>query len=380
MAKKSQQSALKTFLSHPFPGVRLEKPKGQSLAVTLGRPGLLSKTFTKNRSEAEPDLASTEMTPQQRQRHLGLGRSKAERLWLKGADRIEAGDHQGALECFEQALERDPSLTDALLGIHLVDPLRPGLLEGMLEGIDRFGDCRDRFGRRLYSFYQPLAFASVRLELADDVRRARAKELSLAGDHEDAEQLLGGCIDCPLTEMGWARLHFARADWERCLQVLQSIGIASGELGLDLLLFRGICLRNLGMLSPAVEALTAAVNDAERQALGRMARYERAVAYELAGELDQARVELEAIYAEDVTYRDVAQRLAALNARTAEQQGTGNQVATPQATREPIAEATGELAEAPADEDPFEAIVRSLESGQLADDPDLPDNRAGEGL
>jgi len=289
---------------------------------------------------------------------------KNDRLWERGARALTDGDRDLARESFSAVLERDPEYADALLGLHILDPSTPGLLERMVAAIGRFGEARDRFGIRLHSHYRPLAFAFETLELADDLRRARARELSLAGESAAAATLIDATTACPLSTIAEIGLAFDSGDWQQCLALIQGVGELGGELGLDLLIYRGLALRNLGLMTPAIDSFEIAIARGTPQ-IRRFASYERAVVLELSDRDTEAQAAFAELYAEDVSYRDVADRVVGAAARKqAEQEGSPE---------------TGFNGETHPNDDPdpdsFDAIVAGIEAGLLADDPDLPDNR-----
>ena len=87
--------------------------------------------------------------------------------------------------------------------------------------------------------------------------------------------------------------------------------VNDGDLGVELLHLRASALVGLGQHAGAFEvfkaALAKAAGDPE---LLKVAGYDRAIAYQMAGQVAKSRADLERIYAMDSAYRDVAERLS----------------------------------------------------------------------
>jgi len=83
------------------------------------------------------------------------------------------------------------------------------------------------------------------------------------------------------------------------------------DLHAALLLYKGMALHRLGLLTAARDTLTAALRRKKDRSdeLLRAIRYQRALVYDALGRSTRARSELGKVYAEDPGYEDVAQRL-----------------------------------------------------------------------
>src|SRR3990167_2271151 len=110
-----------------------------------------------------------------------LAQRKAEKLWRAGHRAWLEGQPQEAQSRWQQALDKDPTMADAMLGLYSLDDTQIDLLQSMLIHLDRFGKTREKFHLPLYGYYYPAAFMLERLETADDLRRAWALILGQRG-------------------------------------------------------------------------------------------------------------------------------------------------------------------------------------------------------
>lgn len=83
------------------------------------------------------------------------------------------------------------------------------------------------------------------------------------------------------------------------------------EIHAALMLYRGRALRQLGLLTPARNILTAALRrkKGRSEELLRYLRYERALVYEGLGQKSRSRAEFETLYVDAADFEDVAERL-----------------------------------------------------------------------
>lgn len=275
------------------------------------------------------------------------------RAWLLG-NTSEAEHH------WHDAVLLDPQLADAHLGLYLVRGDDDSLLK-LAVNADRLGETRGGF-ESLPATYRPIAFTPVPLRSSDDARLAWAVRLASV-DTALACRWLGGCSDlgssCAIAVS--AMIAMEERDYERAIDLYQQVIELDETLRCDAYLSLGICMLALGRHTGAAWALAGAAEKATRDRQRLYARYRRAEALELAGEPALARAELELIYAEATDYRDVADRLRAkvgFDSSGSDQRGYGHQIAPPAL-----------------DDTAWRAIVNSIESGLVADDPALPDNR-----
>ena len=90
-----------------------------------------------------------------------------------------------------------------------------------------------------------------------------------------------------------------------------SFSIASPQYQVRCLEMIGLCFLKQNQPGLAIKQLTkglTAISGEEREALG--IRYNLGLAYEMAGDLEKAKGAFEDVYVEDVTFRDVAEKLA----------------------------------------------------------------------
>lgn len=109
-----------------------------------------------------------------------------------------------------------------------------------------------------------------------------------------------------------ADLLFSDDDFEGVVEAATSIG-NDDDIGVGLLHLRAAALSALGHQTAAFDAFREALAKTANRDPSLLAtvRYDRALAYEQAGQKGRARADLERLYAADPSYRDVRSRLAA---------------------------------------------------------------------
>src|SRR5688500_16319310 len=80
-------------------------------------------------------------------------RGVAEQAWLRGMDAYVAGEYGNAELEFRTAVDHDPGMADAWLGLHALKVDVAGAVVAMQRHRDRFGEQRLRYGRPLNSWY-----------------------------------------------------------------------------------------------------------------------------------------------------------------------------------------------------------------------------------
>lgn len=245
-----------------------------------------------------------------------------ERALVEGLKAMVQNNEDEALEHFEAGRE----LADAhwLAGIlrlkrkHFNDA--EAHLRYCLRHVGSLGEHLDKYG------VVPTTSLAITPEVTAHIQpRARGTLLALAevdqarGDLDSArvclEELRRDHPDDPVVVLSLAEI-LLECDDDRS-DAAKAIVRMTGDLDNDtpvhaaLLLYKGRALRELGLNDAAFRTLTVAFRrkkDRDPELL-RAIRYERALAYEDAGRNSRARSELEAIYADDPDYEDVAKRL-----------------------------------------------------------------------
>ncbi|SFM99447.1 DUF4236 domain-containing protein [Thermodesulforhabdus norvegica] len=245
-----------------------------------------------------------------------------EEALVDGCRELIRGNEDKALEHFERALH----LADcACLAGFLA--LKKGRLQKAADYLTMAAEKHDRLGRHL-SRYGISAVTSFPItdEVTVHVRPdLRGVLLGLVEVYQRQERWKDAIVclerlrelepDDVVVRLSLAELLLAAhpGDKDACRRV---VSLAEG-IGNDtpvhtaLLLYKARALRGLGLLTAALETLTAALRrkKGRSEELLRALRYERALVYEELGRLRRARSELEKLYAEDPDYEDVAARL-----------------------------------------------------------------------
>jgi tetratricopeptide (TPR) repeat protein len=135
------------------------------------------------------------------------------------------------------------------------------------------------------------------------------------GNAERAIRLLeslGSISPDPVFALSLADLYTQTSAWQDVVRVSDGLGNVD-DLTCNVLCFRSRAFRELGINDGALESARQALTSRSRNPeLLRLARYERALAYQAAGRKAMARKDLERILAQDSTFLDVADRLRAL--------------------------------------------------------------------
>ena len=352
-AKKSFTEILKT---HPLPGVRIGRDENGDGVVHLGRPGIFTRTVHLNSEPSTKDAAQEEIPAL-------ANLTAAEKLWLQGAEiwkeiQVAAFSERPDLEekassLFAQALEADPMMTDAMLGIHATClGRRNEMLELMAANPERFGETRDRLQTRLHSVYFPLVFSAEPLETFDDLLRAQAKRLAVGGSFEEARNMLAGTEDCLLNDLSSIDILFHEGQNADAVVSIQA-ALGNEDLSIyhqdDLQLLQGIGFLRQGQTTIAIRLLEKVSEEGHLKPLRLFALYELANLAIRENAPDLARVHLEALTREEPRYRDASELLLSISK-------------SPEGTASATADA-------------FSELVGSFYSGEVADDPDLPDNQ-----
>lgn len=335
---------------HPFPGIRIENKQ-----LILGRPGLFSKRFGGQRNTDERDAAPQLLEDGAADEPARTIRPSLgpEKLWRKGWEAYEAGNDAEAEHHWRRALDRDPGMADALLGLHALNPSDNDLLEQLVEHIDRFGECQERFQRRLVSAYFPVGFAHEPIEVKDDVLRAWAGILSVRERYDEASAVLSRCRPSRYTNAVKLRLAFDRHDHDQCMAIAQNNEMPEA-LDSDIALLVGVSLIELGLHQVAADRLKAALKRSDGKVPTLALRYQLARCYHRLGDEKRYTAELQQIYAVDVSFADVAERLGI---------DTSGRTEVDDDSETLDAEAR------------WEAIVAELEAGEPADSKQIHDNR-----
>ena len=155
-----------------------------------------------------------------------------------------------------------------------------------------------------------------------DARTQRLAELYQSTDRlEEAigivQQVAETALDDPFVSLSLADLLYADGDLDGVIEATDG-ATNDSDLGIARLHLRASALFRLGHQAAAFDTFKAALSKTANRdpELLKLVRYDRAMAYELAGEMAKGRSDLEKLYAADHSYRDVAELLPRATAAT----------------------------------------------------------------
>ncbi|GAA4977025.1 AAA family ATPase [Yinghuangia aomiensis] len=251
----------------------------------------------------------------------GRAASAAERAWLRGMDAYVCGEYGHAELEFRNAVELDPGMADAWLGLHALKVDVAGAVVAMHAHRDRFGEQRTKYRRPLNSWYWLGWWVQLVLETPRDLALAHASHW-LDGRH--LPELDTALAHCPPPD-GDASTRFLLAcraylgkDWQ---QLLRHTGGLEDDplLGVEAGLFAGMARVRLGLYDKAEQVLATALARCRSEHPQRKElRYWLARAYEETGRAPAALPLYRAVHHADPAFMDTAVRLAALTAELAD--------------------------------------------------------------
>jgi tetratricopeptide (TPR) repeat protein len=259
----------------------------------------------------------------------GLFAGAGEKRYREGLVAYLTGDKAAAVAGFEAALAADPKATSAHLmaalsidtDVDMASVIRH--LEALLASNDPFPD------KHMNKFLPPgQADLAMGVKLADFIEArvpfnltgaalVLAEAYQKSGRGEEAIGLVQQLHDAnpqdPSIRLSLVDVLFDDQDYEGIVE-LTSSARNEDDLSLALVYMRGAALTALGHQTAAFDAFKQALAKTAKRdpALLATVRYDRAQAYEQAGQKARARADYERLYASDPNYRDVRDRLAAL--------------------------------------------------------------------
>ncbi|MEV4616747.1 AAA family ATPase [Kitasatospora sp. NPDC049258] len=240
---------------------------------------------------------------------------QADRAWLRATDAYAAGSYARAEEEFRTAVELDPAMADAWLGLHALRSDTSGALLAMYRHQDRFGEQRRRHRRPLSSWYWLGWWVQPVLEDLRDLLLAHASHW-LDGRH--LAELDRALAECPPPERDPSVrfLHACRSylvkDWEQLIRDTDRL-LDDPVLGIEAGLFGGMARVRLDMCAQAQAPLaTSLARCRSEQPQRKELRYWLARAYEGAGRSAAALPLYRAVHRADPAFMDTSARLAAI--------------------------------------------------------------------
>ncbi|MEU8136729.1 AAA family ATPase [Streptodolium elevatio] len=247
--------------------------------------------------------------------------STAEQAWLRGMDAYVSGEYGHAELEFRTAVELDPGMADAWLGLHALKVDVAGAVVAMHTHRDRFGQQRAKFGRPLNSWYWLGWWVQLVLETPRDLSLAHASHW-LDGRHlPELDKALSHCPPPdtdPATRFLLACRAYLGKDWQQLLR--RTTGLEDDPLlGVEAGLFGGMARVRLGLYDKAEHVLATALARCRSEHPQRKElRYWLARAYEETGRAPAALPLYRAVHHADPAFMDTAVRLTELAAESAD--------------------------------------------------------------
>jgi tetratricopeptide (TPR) repeat protein len=203
----------------------------------------------------------------------------------------QLGDHEGAIAYLEKVVRSDQSLPDELM-------------EKYVEGAAMSVQVTDQVKVDV-----PFGSLAAALMLAEVYQRT-----GRLGEAIGLIQQLVEVEPHPFLVLSLADLHAEEGAWDEIVELATGI-TNEDDVSLQVRLLQARAFTEQGMRDAAIEAYKDCLRSKKRDPdLLKEARYERALLYAETGKKGQARKELEKLYAEDSSYRDVKERLASVDA------------------------------------------------------------------
>jgi type VII secretion ATPase EccA len=244
-----------------------------------------------------------------------VARRRARGLWVRGAKQLGFGkageqaatrDLPAALESFTRAVELDPGMTDAWLGIHAAGGDKEKALDRMVAGMDRFGEERDADLRRLSSTFQAGWWFTHPLETTDHVWHAESLRRMLAVDADGAERAANEVIEDVRRHFLLSGVAQLRKQYDVAIRHLARIP-PEGHLGVEALLRRGMVLAQSEVWGEAETLLRQAADQQVNPLVQVDAEYYLGFVYRGTGREDAALRQFQWVYGQNPDHRQVAQ-------------------------------------------------------------------------
>lgn len=272
--------------------------------------------------------------------------------WLQGLNSPNLSDLALARDCWRLAVRHDAGMADAWAGLCSIralygDPGADGAIEALALCADRLGEQQRAHNLAVLPFYVPLAYDALPVETPDDARRQFVRLRTLTGDLESARAMLARCDrDHVRTAAVTAGVELQAGEYERAIALLQRVVREEPRLEVDAKLGIATAMERIGLLHGAIGGMKDFIAATTHRKARLYARYQLTRIYLEHDQVQEARVELECLYAEDVYFRNVAELLG----------------------REPAQERLRR-------EQEWTAIVAGVESGFVAEEPEIIDDR-----
>jgi len=277
----------------------------------------------RSRQVSAPPATAAQVLPRP-----GFLSGKADKRYHAGVHAYMQGEHAKALAALEECLALEPKAVSA----HLIAAICAGKLDRpdaeQIRHLEALATSDAAMPDRLQMKYLPPQLVQMSLQ-GRITERINAEvpfdsvgaTLLLAEHYQEAgrldeaiglvQQLHKANPSDSAIRLSLADLLIADEDYEGVVEVAAGASNDS-DVGAALMHLRGGALFALGYQTAALDALKQALAKPSRDAeLLKVIRYDRALAYEAAGQRGRAKQDLERIYSADPKFLDVRERLAA---------------------------------------------------------------------
>jgi tetratricopeptide (TPR) repeat protein len=311
-----------------IPGLRISKGPGGAF-FTVGLPGTglsyRKKINSSPRSERKSEWGKTKTEDTAPEKPTpGFFAPSHEKELTKGLEAYEAGQADEALNHFLEAAPDEPGA--AILAATLLAERDDGSEFKAIELLEKVVQSDGEFPTPLMEKYlasteieinvtprvtvtlpvDGLAAALLLVELYQSNRRIREAIALLEELVELANQ--------PVLILSLCELYASREIWEGIIDRAQGIEPVD-DVTTEITIYYGRAMQEKGLHDAAISVFNKALSKKKDRHpdLLHEAAYWRAISYQEQGKQSQARKELELLYAEDPSFRDVSQRLADLS-------------------------------------------------------------------
>lgn len=235
--------------------------------------------------------------------------------WMRAVQELQAQRPEQAREWLNSAVQRDPSQFDVWLALHMLQPDDDTLLDRMFETASTDGQMRAKTpsDHVINSTYSLTEHLKIRLSSRHDVHYAQAARYLREQNYEKA---LDWIRRLPAAQQSSSQSFLLRAQvamqqeqYFAALQLLQRIPTTLTTLLPDKLRLTGMILRRQGQLMGALQALSHAFGQQTSIAARHEVQYEMGLTHEALGNEQGYLSCMQGIYADDIAYRDVRERL-----------------------------------------------------------------------
>ncbi|WP_169514089.1 AAA family ATPase [Jonesia quinghaiensis] len=229
-----------------------------------------------------------------------LETQRARGLWVR-AMKVRQADSERAVRLFEKAVQIDPTMADAWLGLHVAGKRCDEELSAMVLNEKFFGAERNRHKLPLQSRYELVQdILMYRLETHHDLWCAIASRHIDNGDLNEAQAALRRVeADSETARLLHARLSLLKGERDEALRMFRFQFSGDPYMETYARLMSATVLISEGVLAPATEHLTWVLNCNAITALHAEAKYYLGVIAESQGDSDRAKMLYHEAYAEN---------------------------------------------------------------------------------